>query len=119
MNSKEFKALAKSIKFPGGANTSFDEVISRPGEFIMRWWKDGGHSGGKKVSEVARAACSVGFLPSKRTSGNTPDGSTVGSGSEYVLLKDGKVIAKLWVNSSYGVTAYENSYSIRLQTIVE
>ena len=114
MNRKEFKALAKSIKFPGGADVHFSEAGEK---FSLEWHKRGGHAGGKKVSQVAKAAVDAGFIPAKQNNGNSPDGSVVTSGSEYVLLKDDKVVAKLYVSERYGVTAYENSYTIRLWTI--
>jgi hypothetical protein len=98
MDTKQFKKILRSIKMPSGA-----EVY----DTSAHWKKRGGHAGKNAIIRVAESARDAGFVLADAASSSTPDGARVGSGTRYV--KDNITII---LSSSYGVTAYDNRFSI-------
>jgi hypothetical protein len=132
---KEFKALARKIGFPGGGDVS-DYTKPYKGAWVtdakgkqkydnaalnwegvrlsMRWHKSRGHAGRNTISRVVEKALKAGFVAKNTNFNNTPDGSHMGRGTYYTKHVRGKLVATLYTSSSYGVTSYENSFSIHL-----
>jgi len=104
MDPKEFKKLAAQLKLPAG------------GSFYGKSWvwnKRHGHAGAKTLERVREAARAAGWHPSPTTDNSTPDGSVVGRGRGFVS-PEGHVLT---TSSSYGATAYDNSFSINLKFV--
>lgn len=95
--------LLKTLRFPGGKDTHYEEGQAA-------WYKKGGLAGGTIVDRAAAAAVAAGFRAGTRTDVSTPDASRVGGGTLFVN-DDGDVLS---VTSVYGVTPYENRYSLTL-----
>lgn len=95
--------LLKTLRFPGGKETRYEDGQAS-------WWKSGGHAGGTIVDRTAAAAVAAGFRAGPRRDASTPDASRVGGGTMFIN-DAGDVLS---VTSSYGVTAYENRYSLTL-----
>jgi hypothetical protein len=113
MDTKTFKAQAKKISFPGGKcatdYTKFGNETLR-----VDWHKRGGHSGANTISKVVTEALGEGFTRLDTTLANSPDGSYVGRGTVYTKNVEGGRFV-LSTSSSYGVTQYENNFSITLE----
>lgn len=102
MDPKEFKKLAKQLKLP--ANGDFYGSS-------YSWHKRHGHAGRNTLSRVWEAAEAAGWKPEAATYDNTPDGSRVGRG-DTLVSPEGHVLR---ISSSYGATAYDNSFSINIK----
>lgn len=102
MDPKQFQKLAKQLKLPPG------------GHFYGKSWswdKHHGHAGAKILDRVREAAQMAGWQSDPVTDHGSPDGSVVGRGRGLVS-PEGHV---LMTRSSYGATAYDNTFSINLK----
>jgi hypothetical protein len=101
MDTKEFKKLLRTLKIPAKAEVTGNTA---------RWYKRGGHAGKNAIIKVVEAASANGFKAGQHSEHGSADGSRVGSGSYF--HNDAGV--EVYVTSSYGVTAYENTFTIRV-----
>ncbi len=106
MNNKEFKALLKTVKFPGG---QLRRVTEGNGTHIASWTKRHGHAEADTIALVRHHALVNGFT---YTSGNTTSDATgdrVGHGNTLV-----KGDVTIMTEAYYGVTSYDNRFFVRV-----
>ena len=106
MDTKQFKRLLKSIKFPGGSDAFVNE---RTG--YAKWYKRHGHAGAKVIGRVIAAARAAGFTHVSAQVSTDATGDRANHGT--VLVSDG---VSLTFNTFYGQTAYENHFTITVHT---
>lgn len=117
MDLKEFVKLSRKIGFPRTQDTDDDTKVTKyrkVGRQYMYWRKSGGYAGAKMIRRVLEKAKKAGFKPQEFKSDMSPDGYQASSGQSYVKTLRGKVVATLRYSDHYGVTRYENSFSLTL-----
>lgn len=100
------KKVAKQILPAGHIGYSYE-----PNRFD--WSKRHGHAGGRMIERALDKAKALGFVQGKFNGFNSPDGNVVGSKS-YWHHPDGWELEEY---SSYGVVAYDNSFSMSLKQV--
>jgi hypothetical protein len=110
--SKEQKKLARIV--PGGKDRSYD-TYSASGSLTdsvvaVEWNKNGGHPN-TVLDKTYAKAMTAGFRFVDRKTTAVPDGSTI-SGSRVYMDDAGNVLS---IYTKYGATAYDNTFSVRLQ----
>lgn len=78
--------------------------------YDLSWSKRGGQAGSKSISNTLEKAKAVGFKKADKTHSAVPDGSMIGNDEVYVDLNG----AVLTVHESYGMSASQNRFIIRL-----
>lgn len=103
-NNSDLLKLSKQLKFPSGSKSTHNGI---------EWSKRSGHAGSKMVSKTLAAAKELGWKHDfKQTNDATGDKVT-----NHNVLYDKEGLYKLAGYSHYGNTAYDNSYSLRLEKI--
>lgn len=81
----------------------------------FNWRKAHGHAGRNMIERAIDKATLLGFKPGPYGSFNSPDGNVMGSKGQ-MHHPDGW---ELEYYSSYGVVAYDNSFSMSLKKVVQ
>jgi hypothetical protein len=100
--------LAKQIGFP------YSNINTMGFDNSFHWRKRHGHAGSNMIYRCVEKAVKAGFVRLTASLGGTPDGSYTSSGTTYTKTVNGVVVATLVTHSNYGVTSYENSFSMTL-----
>jgi hypothetical protein len=101
MNLRE---AAKQVGMP--AKTRFDDEGG-----TARWEKEHGHQGASSICRSQEKAEAAGWKPFDSGSSNSPDGNVV-AWDTVLISPDGRWLLR--AHSKYGVTAYENSFSMSI-----
>jgi hypothetical protein len=113
---KQFVALAKKIGFP---RTDGTLDYTKPtkwseGSDHLEWSKHSGHAGRGMIVRCVTKALKAGFVKQREQDSLSPDGNYANHGSRYVKTVRGIIVAVLCTHSHYGVTQYENFFSMFL-----
>jgi len=103
---QELLKVSKTLKFPAGTFVN---------SYSASWRKDGGHAGSKMVSKTMKTAEDLGWTHEFKQSSH-PTGSHVANMHD-LYGPEGKY--KLVGFSSYGNTAHDNYFSLKLSKIEE
>jgi len=107
------EVMRTKLGFP--KNPPKDVWGGRHGPTESSWRKSGGYAGEKTLKRLRDKAISLGFKKADDNQYGNPDGSVVGSGSNYVH-PDGHVLN---LDSSYGVVKSENRFRANLKHVTK
>ena len=103
--------LKKLLKLNGVTKLPSKMVFTRT---TADWEKRHGHSGSNTIRNMCIQLDHAGWKRGDWTTGGIPDGSSVVNSRKYTS-PDGKIVMSYYEH--YGVTSYENSYSIRFKLV--
>src|SRR5579863_917068 len=108
MDAKTFKQMLKTLSYPGGKDAKVYEK-----SFYAHWHKRHGHGGARVLARVAEAAKKAGFVYGTCNVNTDAVGDRLARGNEMVLVTP-EGTWQLDLNSFYGQTAWENSFTCKV-----